>query len=72
MSELDGGMLALLWSSVWAVVCVCLCVTLETNATVTGRSSDPNVQHGDGGQVFSDPNNLPELPLGKPDTVSYM
>ncbi|XP_050727620.1 zinc metalloproteinase nas-4-like isoform X2 [Eriocheir sinensis] len=62
-------MVALLWSSVWAAVWACLCATLETNAGVTGRSSDPNVQHADGGQIFSDPNNLPELPMGKPDTI---
>lgn len=63
---------ALLWSSVWAAVWACLCATLETKAGAvgTGRSSDPNVQHGDGGQIFAEPSNLPELPMGKPDTVS--
>ncbi|KAG0728877.1 Zinc metalloproteinase nas-13 [Chionoecetes opilio] len=62
-------MVALLWSSVWPVVWACLSVTLETDARVAGRSSDPNVQHGDGGQIVSDPSNLPELPMGKPDTI---
>lgn len=33
------------------------------------RSSDPNVQHGEVGQIFFDPNTIPDLPMGSPDTV---
>ncbi|KAK8407404.1 hypothetical protein O3P69_002142 [Scylla paramamosain] len=69
-NELDGGMVAILWSSLWVVVWACLCTTLEaSHAGMTARSSDPNVQHGEGGQIFSDPNNLPDLALGRPDSI---
>ncbi|KAK4296112.1 hypothetical protein Pmani_031374 [Petrolisthes manimaculis] len=37
--------------------------------SLKGRSSDPNVQHGEVGQMFLDPNNLPDLPMGSPDTM---
>ncbi|XP_045131019.1 zinc metalloproteinase nas-4-like isoform X1 [Portunus trituberculatus] len=63
-------MVGILWSSLLVAVWACLCTIIgASNAGMTARSSDPNVQHGEGGQIFADPNNLPDLALGRPDSI---
>ncbi|XP_042237307.1 zinc metalloproteinase nas-4-like isoform X2 [Homarus americanus] len=67
-------MWAMLWAAswwvVWAAMRAVLCAGVVTGGVAAGgRSSDPNVQHGDMGQILLDPNDLSDLPLGSPDTM---
>ncbi|KAK8749604.1 hypothetical protein OTU49_015453, partial [Cherax quadricarinatus] len=61
-------MLAVLWA-VLCCVAVSEGVSRKVEEVPLARSSDPNVQHGDTGQILLDPSNLLDLPLGSPDTM---